>query len=92
VKEGKIELKAACDGLFLVDSARLLAVNTQDEVMIATRKGGTAVKKDDKLADMRVIPLIISSSKRKEVLLSLPVKKHGDSIKDNATKPEKQVV
>ena len=91
-KEGKIELKAACDGLFLVDSARLLAVNTQDEVMIATRKGGTAVKKDDKLADMRVIPLIISSSKRKEVLLSLPVKKHGDSIKDNATKPEKQVV
>ena len=42
--------------------------------MIATRKGGTAVKKDDKLAGMRVIPLIISSSKRKEVLLSLPVK------------------
>lgn len=92
VKEGKIELKADCDGLFQVDSARLLAVNTQDEVMIATRKDGTAVKKDDKLAGMRVIPLIISSSKRKEVLLSLPVKKHGDSIKDNATKPEKQVV
>ena len=43
VKEGKIELKAACDGLFLVDSRRLVAVNSQDEVMIATRKGGTAV-------------------------------------------------
>ena len=27
VKEGKIELKAACDGVFLVDSARLVAVN-----------------------------------------------------------------
>ena len=63
VKEGKIELKAACDGLFQVDSARLLAVNTQDEVMIATRKGGTAVKKDDKLAGMRVIPLIIAEEK-----------------------------
>ena len=63
VKEGKIELRAACDGVFLVDSARLLAVNSQDEVMIATRKGGTAVRKGDKLAGMRVIPLIIQEEK-----------------------------
>ena len=56
VKEGKIELKAACDGVFLVDSLRLIAVNGQDEVMIATRKG-------DKLAGMRVIPLIIEEGK-----------------------------
>ena len=63
VKEGKIELKAACDGLFLVDSQRLVAVNSQDEVMIATRKGGTAVRKGDKLAGMRVIPLIIAEEK-----------------------------
>ena len=63
VKEGKIELRAACDGVFLVDSARLLAVNSQDEVMIATRKGGTAVRKGDKLAGMRVIPLVIQEEK-----------------------------
>lgn len=63
VKEGKIELKAACDGLFMVDSARLLAVNSQDEVMIATRKGGTTVRSGDKLAGMRVIPLIIEEKK-----------------------------
>ena len=63
VKEGKIELKAACDGLFTVDSARLLAVNSQDEVMIATRRGGTAVRAGDKLAGMRVIPLIIEEEK-----------------------------
>ena len=62
-KEGKIELKAACDGVFLVDSARLVAVNSQDEVMIATRKGGTAVREGDKLAGMRVIPLIIEEEK-----------------------------
>ena len=37
VKEGKIELTAACDGLFRLDTLRLLAVNSQDEVMIATR-------------------------------------------------------
>ena len=63
VKEGKIELKAACDGVFLVDSSRLIAVNSQDEVMIATRKGGTAVREGDKLAGMRVIPLIIEEEK-----------------------------
>ena len=63
VKEGKIELKAACDGVFLVDSQRLIAVNSQDEVMIATRKGGMAVREGDKLAGMRVIPLIIAEEK-----------------------------
>ena len=63
VKEGKIELKAACDGLFRVRSEALRAVNAIDELMIATRKGGTAVKKGDKLAGMRVIPLIIAEEK-----------------------------
>ena len=63
VKEGKIELKSACDGVFLVDSQRLIAVNSQDEVMIATRRGGTAVRAGDKLAGMRVIPLIIEEEK-----------------------------
>ena len=59
VKEGKIELKAACDGLFRVNSEKLIAVNTVEDVMIATRKGGTAVRRGDKLAGMRVIPLVI---------------------------------
>ena len=63
VKEGKIELKAACDGLFLVNSEKLIAVNTVEDIMIATRKGGTAVRKGDKLAGMRVIPLIIPEEK-----------------------------
>ena len=63
VKEGKIELKAACDGLFRVDGQRLIAVNSREDVMIATRKGNTAVKKGDKLAGMRVIPLIIKEEK-----------------------------
>ncbi len=63
VKEGKIELTAACDGLFTVKSDRLLAVNSQEDIMIATRKGGTAVRRGDKLAGMRVIPLIIEEEK-----------------------------
>ena len=63
VKEGKIELKAACDGLFRVNSEKLIAVNTIEDLMIATRKGGTAVRKGDKLAGMRVIPLVIPEEK-----------------------------
>ena len=63
VKEGKIELTAAIDGLFLVDSQRLLAVNSQEEVMIATRHGNTPVRKGEKLAGMRVSPLVIAEEK-----------------------------
>ena len=63
VKEGKIELTAACDGLFRVQSDRLMALNSAGEVMVATRKGNTAVRKGDKLAGMRVIPLIIEEEK-----------------------------
>ncbi|MBE6964060.1 MAG: molybdopterin-binding protein [Ruminococcaceae bacterium] len=63
VKEGKIELTAACDGLFRVNSEKLIAVNTTDDIMIATRHGNTAVRKGDKLAGMRVIPLIIEEEK-----------------------------
>ena len=63
VKEGKIELTAACDGLFRVNSEKLIAVNSVEDVMIATRKGNTAVRKGDKLAGTRVIPLIIEEEK-----------------------------
>ena len=63
VKEGKIELTAACDGLFRVNSEKLIAVNSVEDVMIATRKGNTAVRKGDKLAGTRVIPLVIPEEK-----------------------------
>ena len=66
VREGKIELRAAFDGLFLVDTARLNAVNAIDELMIATRHGNTAVRAGDKLCGTRVIPLIIDEGKLKQ--------------------------
>lgn len=59
VKEGKIELAAACSGLFRVDTVRLTAVNSIEDIMIATRHSNTAVQKGDKLAGTRVIPLVI---------------------------------
>ena len=63
VKEGKIELKAACDGLFLVDVPRLDAINMVEDIMVATRHGNTAVHAGDKLCGTRVIPLIIEEEK-----------------------------
>ncbi len=63
VREGKIELTAARDGLFRVDAGRLNAVNALEDIMIATRHGNTAVRAGDKLAGMRVIPLVIEDEK-----------------------------
>lgn len=66
IREGKIELFAACDGYFTVDAERLFAVNSVPDVMLATRKGGTAVQSGDKLAGMRVIPLIVQEATLEE--------------------------
>ena len=63
VKEGKIELTSAINGLFTVDRKKLLSINSIDEIMIASRKGDTAVQIGDKLAGTRVIPLVIKKDK-----------------------------
>ncbi len=63
VSEGKIELTADIDGLFLVDVERLYQINSIDEIMIATRHSDSVVKKGDKLCGTRVIPLVIDEKK-----------------------------
>jgi len=76
VKEGKIELFACCDGLFDVDTARLKEINSIGEIAISTRHKNFPVKKGDKLAGMRVIPLVISAerlNKAKEIGKSSPL-------------------
>ncbi len=65
ISEGKIEAFAECDGYFEIDVDRLDEINLLDEIMIATRHSGTGVKKGDKLAGMRVIPLVIEEEKLK---------------------------
>ena len=93
-KEGKIELIATVDGLLMVDTERLRAVNSLGEMMIATRLSGFPVKNGDSLCGMRVIPLMIEKAKmelaqqvaRGEPLLKLlPIKqkKYGLVITGN---------
>lgn len=67
VKEGKIEVIAQCDGVLKVDVERLMAVNSVDQVMIATRHTHSQVKKGDVLAGTRVIPLVIEKEKMESV-------------------------
>ena len=67
VKEGKIELSAECDGIFRINREKLLAVNSFGQMMIATRHGDFPVKKGDKLAGTRIIPLVIEKEKMEKV-------------------------
>ena len=87
-KEGKIELTAEIDGLFLVDLERLRAVNSLGDMMIATRASGFMVRKGDKLCGTRVIPLVIAKERMEKAkavagseplmrLVSLKAKKVG---------------
>lgn len=63
VKEGKIELIAEIDGLLKVNKQRILAVNSFGQMMIASRHGNFPVKKGDKIAGTRIIPLVIEKEK-----------------------------
>lgn len=63
VKEGKIELFADIDGVLKIDRDRLRDVNSLGEMMIASRHGDFPVKKGDKLAGTRIIPLVIEKEK-----------------------------
>ncbi|MCL2699374.1 MAG: molybdopterin-binding protein [Defluviitaleaceae bacterium] len=63
VSEGKIDLTAAADGLFRADTKRLCGINAIEDIIIACRHSLTPVKKGDKLAGTRVIPLAVSEAK-----------------------------
>ena len=63
VKEGKIELIADCDGLLKIRKKQLLEVNSLGEMMIASRHGNFPVRKGDKIAGSRIIPLVIEKEK-----------------------------
>ena len=88
-REGKIELFAECDGLFRIRRDALRTLNSQNELMVATRHGNTMVHKGDKLAGMRVIPLWIEDEKLRAAELAvggepileiLPMKRHKAAL------------
>lgn len=67
VKEGKIDLTASREGLLKVDKEKLNRVNSMGQIVIASRHGNFPVKKGDKIAGMRVVPLVIEEEKMNQV-------------------------
>ena len=63
IKEGKIEVVSKIDGILKIRREALVAVNSLGEMMIASRHGDFSVKKGDKIAGTRIIPLVIEKEK-----------------------------
>jgi molybdenum cofactor synthesis domain-containing protein len=59
VNEGKIEFKAACDGLLKINVQILNRLNDQEAIMFATIHSNQLVRKGETLGGTRVIPLTI---------------------------------
>lgn len=62
-KEGKISLKATRDGLFTVAVDTLTRFNEMGDLMCATRHTHCVVKKGEKVAGTRAIPLVINAKR-----------------------------
>lgn len=74
--EGKIELIADTDGLLKIDRERLYELVAQDEIMFATIHDNIVVRKGEKLAGTRIIPLFVAEKimqKAEAVLADKPI-------------------
>jgi molybdenum cofactor synthesis domain-containing protein len=63
VNEGKINFIADKDGVLKIDKDLLFKINSIDEIILATMHNNTPVKKGEKVAGTRVIPLVINEEK-----------------------------
>ncbi|MBQ6385114.1 MAG: molybdopterin-binding protein [Lachnospiraceae bacterium] len=67
IQEGQVHLVADIDGLLLVNKEKLKEINSQEDLIVATRHGRFPVKKGEVIAGARVIPLGIDKDKIREV-------------------------
>ena len=67
VKEGKIDFFAEEDGIVSIDTDELLKANSIGEIIISTIHNNTPVKKGEKIAGARIIPLVINKEKIKRL-------------------------
>jgi formylmethanofuran dehydrogenase subunit E len=59
-QEGKVNIVAEQNGLLLIDTRRLYRFNLVPDVMAASRKNYTIIKKSKRIAGTRAIPLYLS--------------------------------
>lgn len=63
IKEGKIEFYSKVDGLLKIDKEKLFELNMLEQMSFATLPQNIPIKKGEKIAGARVIPLIIKKEK-----------------------------
>lgn len=63
IKEGKINFKAAKDGLLKIDKEKLLEINMLGDIIVSTIQNNTPVKKGEVIGATRIIPLAIDEEK-----------------------------
>ena len=61
--EGKIDLFAECDGLLEIDTEKLFHLNFAEFIVISSQLNNIPVKAGEKVAAMRVVPLLIEESR-----------------------------
>lgn len=74
--EGKIELIADMDGLLKIDRERLYQLVAQDEIMFASIHDNIVIRKGEKLAGTRIIPLFVAEEvmqKAEAILADEPI-------------------
>jgi molybdenum cofactor synthesis domain-containing protein len=59
--EGKVEIKAAIDGLLKINVEKLFEINAIDQIVLSTIKGNRFVAKGKSVAGTRIVPLVIEN-------------------------------
>jgi len=72
VKEGKINFIADRDGLLKVDVEAMKVFNSLGEMILVSRHNNTPVKKGQKVAGTRIIPLLINEERLNKVETLIP--------------------
>ncbi|MDI9481533.1 MAG: molybdopterin-binding protein [Syntrophomonadaceae bacterium] len=65
--EGKVSLVAEFDGMLSINEEILMQVNMIDDMVAATQSNRRPMKKGDKVASVRVVPLLIAEEKIQQV-------------------------
>lgn len=84
VKEGKIDFFSGVNGVLKIDEENLLKINMEREISFATLPNNYLVKKGEKIAGTRVIPLVIDKNKiqniknkiNEKIINVFPIKKY----------------
>ena len=69
--EGKFDVFSSIEGLLKVDVERLTKINSDPQMMVASRHNNMPVKKDDKIFGTRIIPLVIEEEKMQDKKLEI---------------------